>query len=694
MGYSPVPGAARLVPNAADSPSPGSLLVSKSGLTPFNFLSPLSGFRTTTPIPGLLAGGQGQGQTPFLSFDTPTLLAASAVLPDHIPSLDTIGLGSMKASVRDSEAELRQIISKLRTQTGRISPQAIERVARQLDLDVDPNATFNGEPALSIGGINFVIELELNGDIVTDVTIEHGDGMNLQVDLIKNVLKNDLVFVDPAEKLSSSIGPFAEHLSWLSKMDKMTSKTEFPCYRAIESFHRSFKSLWEDECQHTNPDVVLQSGSGKPRLHEDENLGPVITYWRTRHRLPTSRSPRGSRQQSRLRQTTLNAHIHLEEHPSTTFPVAQASQSWLGDPPTLNPVPGSPTTSRKINWVCPLHLEDDPFVMNVDQPTPAAASAKLPNVRFIARLEPPVVLPQSIATAIAEIIGITTLSDPEFFVVDGYFDITLLPPSTPELVQLWNQRYCTTHLTVQNVPRRIARHANADAAEFDLTWEANYNEPGVQVKTLPFTHPKHLLDVIPILRQFEVYQELVKSILASEPPDTSVEDIVDNLSQSESSSEGSDSDARPDHPLRLSNRDLPRHRSTTRRPIVITLSRYPVFNLPSHIPSDSNLANSLFSPSIVLAIPIPSPKNDPRYIQITITVLWNGKLEIQVFDGGISERGEKTFVPSEQAVQSAVEESLDLGVTLWVLRSKIRESAASGQNARNTNNGVDRGTGH
>jgi hypothetical protein len=142
-----------------------------------------------------------------------------------------------------------------------------------------------------------------------------------------------------------------------------------------------------------------------------------------------------------------------------------------------------------------------------DNDLPNEQQKVLPSLRFLARLDPPVVLPWQTATALLTTFGAVM---PQPFPTPPLLQQLLIPASV--LGSVGNE----THKTVF-VQRGPEVETEAEHVYRLHVAQAVY---GYKLDDLPFAHPRQLVENLPLLRQWGCFGALVQDVFASSATST------------------------------------------------------------------------------------------------------------------------------------------------------------------------------
>lgn len=491
-------------------------LVATSGVDdPVNFSSPSA----------LLALGGYAGISPSPAVHD-TLVGTSMNEND----IQNLGMQGLKLGLpRDSDEEQRhrieEVVQSLRARVaGRgVSREGIERLSRLEGLErlwQDDNINIAG---------NFVdleIEFHAGHDIVKDVNLQYatpGYTGGERRETATLVLKRNLIqsIQDANSGKWRSLGPFYRNLQWLAKLDKLSQQVN--CFEALEALEENLKRIWMEEgkdSQYGGEHEHLCAGViGRPTMHKGARVGLGLEYWIEQAKLLDSRKPDTSADSMAIdgaqesdpevddQSKTWAIMIECEEG----YPSLRISKDWIGSEiftsgESSEPVP-SAGSAGSVNWLEP------PQTMRLpqgDHPDPMALDSTMlehspPNRRFVAKLEPPLEVPILAASEIHRHLGMQLPQDFKMVTYDGL----LVPGKTTDAAAQLGRRKHTASIQAPDSTGTIRPKNHI------YTFQAFESVTGRTISSLPFSHPRQLADILPVLRQYALVASLVRRIFNS-----------------------------------------------------------------------------------------------------------------------------------------------------------------------------------
>ncbi|KAL8793647.1 MAG: hypothetical protein Q9195_003799 [Heterodermia aff. obscurata] len=440
-------------------------------------------------------------------------------------TLSGLGISNVKEQEDEGRKKTEEIVSTIGTRWGRVCQEGLERAAKRVGLECLWEEGRAGKRTLSIAGNGVLIDVEFNMEDVKNVTLEFAGSrseVGKRAAQGAMVLKRDLKGEEEGNYVT--LDAFVGNLERLAKMDKL-SEGGINCFDVLEGIRGALQTVFDfevgktraekgsDEAKEAIDRKVLCRASGRPMVHTGGRVGLTLQYWMDRHLLlsatqepeamdiDTDSSP--CFEQSGI----YSAILETEATPSSIYPPIRVSNSWLGSP-VERPAPTEPDPflehTSSINW------EEPPLTYisldSTDQQD-ALPNSKTPNVRFIARFEPPLVIPLQTAADIYQSVGAPLAQDtiqPTTYESLLFADATTPPGHS-------GQRIATKRLTSYDATGEPTEHFHRYTL---FALQPDYSRV---IDAIPFSHPRQLIAVLPLLRQWALIGSLLRRSFVPEP---------------------------------------------------------------------------------------------------------------------------------------------------------------------------------
>ncbi|KAF4550320.1 Hypothetical protein D9617_17g045880 [Elsinoe fawcettii] len=481
---------------------------------------------------GLMLEGMSMG-TPGLGDPGSGLTGIGGVGMDI--SLSGMGINMQERGKRDEDEERRKKVKGLLERIGRrrssqgakssgmgrVSDEGVRRVGRWAGFDVEVESKYDGKEwegnrPIVIAGRNAVLldlafanhrpsKVEVTFNSEDEAVLSHAPGA-------AKVLKDDLTTHDRVALINTRLNNFANNLERLAKLDKLSSQ-RLNCVDAVTGLFVSLKRLYEHEKEaakllfgSTSKTLtaqtereVMDKGSGRPGMHVGGRIGLCLDYWG--HSSIEEQADVGS---------VHSLELTVEHVDPSTFPPIRISKDWLSEriiKPTEETTDPADLISDKplLDWLEPAVTIVQP-TKDVNDAMAVDGASKQPEVRFVARLHPPVVLPFNIATQILQSCGVTPAPVTEALKLYET-DLLGLPATARsnlnEVIAISEHKiYVARPDTAREVAHRTSLYVP----------RADY---GYSLKDIPFSHPRQIVAVLPILRQWAMVGSILQSAFPS-----------------------------------------------------------------------------------------------------------------------------------------------------------------------------------
>lgn len=418
---------------------------------------------------------------------------------------------------------------------GLVSEAGLERLAQRVGLDCLPEDTVGPDGrkrrTLIIAGSAIQIDIVLDNNIVESIMLafpESSASVTKHVDRASEILLKDLQLLPCQSPLTKTLDKFAINLERLASLDKLSIIPGLDCHEALAGIYVSLERLYKWDMSRLReapemkekPDFILSVAAmctrhGFPVMHSRDRVGLALQYWKERHLI----SPIGDKlsSYSENREKIWSLLIGCSSTGGLGHLPARVSEDWISkdivkaDLDPLNPVAsGKPNLDwqEPENVVLPVSEENKDAGVEVLQPD--LSTARVPEVMFTVTFDPPIILPQHDWMRLH---AYANVSAPQIF---GYppptFD-SLFYPFPPNSAQ--NPSELRT-ISRQRVVRVYDENRDASSRSH---WNTLYIYKPIysqMVKELPFSHPRQLIEMLPVLRQYAFVSTLLENSFGSD----------------------------------------------------------------------------------------------------------------------------------------------------------------------------------
>jgi hypothetical protein len=405
----------------------------------------------------------------------------------------------LPAGTSDEEKwrRLNEIMDKLKARPGRVSRKNIAAIATRLGFDLlEYNET--GDTTMTLAGGAILIDIHISSqETITNVEISHPEASSALQETAMSasaVLQQGLTPKPGESSITKMLDKFAINLEKLAKIDRPNgpNNDNFSCFEAISGIYSSLRRLYDYELEIAAQVLELSDRkeekaaaevackkSGRPRMNENGNIGLDVDYWTTRRHIYASTDCEP------LENETFTLSIACEGlQPGQMIQPARISEAWISEQVKKKNEPDA-GLDAVLDWLEPPPAMVQPQVSAdaSENTSMQSTEGKLPNVRFVAKLRPPLLIPGEAATH-SRIVETCTFDPATPYVPSLLLRQNALESATqPYPRELFAER----STTVGGVHER---HAN--------TLRIRTYEQSVLLREIPFDHPKQLIQLLPV----------------------------------------------------------------------------------------------------------------------------------------------------------------------------------------------------
>lgn len=476
-------------------------------------------------------GGLGLGVdlmgTPGAMAATPSGMNMSMAMGmGMVPSMSELGLslttsgGQKRNDDEDRRARMRQIIKKIGGPRGRVSEEGIARVGRRVgfanDIDAEVLTAEEkerkvGNRTISIAGETVVVDVDMKSHVPREVQVMlsgEGEVLTSMAEKAGEVLLRSL-------KDSNKLDGFADGLDWIAKIDRLGGG-KVNGFEALVGVFESLKKLFDEEVRLIEESGVSARGkaetmamckkSGRPAAHERGKLGISLDYWQDGRNAASNEQNDTAMdvdtdQKSANIATPQGLHtlrLDLDRCPPEMYPPIRISSTWLPENLTLDSTTPIPWQDPKPTFLSSPGADDNMTDSN-QQPE---QQRLLPSLRFLARLDPPIVIPWQTAHALLATLNTTM---PQDFGTVPLLHHLLIPTQQLGATEIEHKKTVLTRDSSSGEESEVLHVCSLHVAKPDL---------GFKLDTLPFAHPRQLVECLPVLRQWGRFDTLVRDIFS------------------------------------------------------------------------------------------------------------------------------------------------------------------------------------
>lgn len=443
------------------------------------------------------------------------------------------GINGILAAQDQEEERKRRMEAVAAVVAGRwgfVGQEGVERCAKRLGLDaLWEDGMGGGKRMLTIAGTAMLLEVEFEADEVMGCVLSFpgsGESVGGRAAGGAEVLKRNLKG-EGYVRLEGFVG----NMEILGRMDRLGGE-KISCFDATDGVFKSLDRLWRWEIEREKQQgkaaaesEVMCRRSGRPRMHTRGRVGLALQYWMERRLVLAEQEKADGMGVDDKGASEVDdeadiwsAIIECETSSAELYPSIRVSDAWISEavekptPAESNNIPGNDSS---IDWQDP-----PPTLLAADEQVESAVAAtesnplqqsKPPDVRFIAKFEPPVVVPLQTALQVHNSVG-SPISQ-EMILSTTYESLLFAasevqnPPTEPRTMEKTVTSYdSATDTSTSHVHKYSLFPQQQDWAR--------------AITHLPFSHPRQIVAVLPILRQWALTGSILRRAFDSDKEPT------------------------------------------------------------------------------------------------------------------------------------------------------------------------------
>ncbi|KAI8935436.1 hypothetical protein NX059_008013 [Plenodomus lindquistii] len=498
------------------------------------------------------------GTSNMLSYDSPAVLN---LLHDTSSGMGGVGMGismsglgmsslgiSASSMGRADEAErsrrLQSILHTVSAKPGRVSEAGLLALCKTMGVACERAPDDPGTWSLLIGD-EILCDVTFNNDEIQTVNLQTGldeSRPDLQFGPKgSRILLQSLKPLKGQSNVNNTLGRFSENLAKLNALTVLGAEHGggVSCYNAIAGVYASLRKLFEHEKKaelaarepdgryrsHKAEREVLCKKSGRPRMNGGSCLGLSLDYWMERRHLIPEDTPvqadkdkveeASAREAASLDNNGLySLNIECESFQSTLYTPIRVSDDWISDRIEKSVDANDANASidnilldrPSIDWLDPkpTYLDsatqgDD--AMNID------SAGRLPNIRFVAKFNPPLVVPLAVHMQLHQLVGV----EPR---MEDYKAMTFvglaLRPGDEDPGSMATAGESTHEIRSSQSVVYMDENSRERSRRHNMSLYVPKMEYSRTLESLPFSHPKQLVEILPTLRQYAATTSLMR----------------------------------------------------------------------------------------------------------------------------------------------------------------------------------------
>lgn len=365
----------------------------------------------------------------------------------------------------------------------------------------------------------------MDNNIVESITLafpESAPSVTRHVDAASKILLRDLQLRPNQSPLTKTLDEFALNLQRLATLDKLSTIPGLDCHEALAGIYDSLERvyLWDVNQLRGEPsmrgksetslsNIAMCRKHGYPVMHARDRVGLALQYWRELRNIPPTNKNLES--YSKEHERIWSLLIGCAPTGDIGLLPVRVSEDWVSKE-VVKTEPSLDPQQPLLDWQEPDNLLLPPSEENKD-PTmellqPELSTNRIPQVMFTVTFDPPVILPQN---DWIRLYAYANMPPPQIFGYPPTFDSLFfpIPPGSPhdpsELRTITRQR----EVRVFDKERHASTKTHQNTL---LIYKQIYSQV---VTEMPFSHPRQLIDMLPLLRQHAFLSTLLENSFGS-----------------------------------------------------------------------------------------------------------------------------------------------------------------------------------
>jgi hypothetical protein len=449
--------------------------------------------------------------------------------------------------IADRKARTADISSQQKK--GFVSEAGLERLAQRLGLELlsEEHTASDGrkKKTLAIAGSAIAVDIVLDNNIVQNVSLAyHGSAPSVHkhMEAASQILLTDLKLGPNQSPLTKTLDKFAYNFGHIANLDKLSIIPGLDCYEALAGIYTSLERLhqWDMTNLRKEPDMegksdpylsltALCTRHGYPVMHARNKVGLALQYWKELRFVPPSDNKTASvseQEKEKIWSLLLDcAPIEPLGLPTTIEtigpPPVRVSEDWISKDvvkeahqdqdqalnPALFPI---------LDWQEPenISLPSSDENKNASIGVLGLDLSISPQVTFTVTFDPPVILPQNDYARLYAYTGAEPPNpDPSEFEQRSppTFD-DLFFPMLAQNKQDPSESRTVTRLREVRVFDQQGKPSTRTHHNTLFIYKPIYSRTVTQMH---FSHPRQLIDMLPLLRQFAFLSTLMNNSFGS-----------------------------------------------------------------------------------------------------------------------------------------------------------------------------------
>lgn len=375
------------------------------------------------------------------------------------------------------------------------------------------------------------MDIVLDNNIVQTVSLAyHGSAPSVlsHIDAASQILLQDLQLGPNQSPLTKSLDQFASNFERLANLDKLSIVPGLDCFEALAGIYVSLERLynWDILKLRGDPHLVGKSDQflssaamctrhGRPVMHGRGKVGLALEYWRALRLVPPSKDRIDGL--SDKHEKVWSLQLGCASIDGIGLPPVRLSDDWISKEivklePIMDP------TKVLLDWQEPDNISLPPSEDNKDASMDMLqlnlSTTRVPRVMFTVTFDPPVILPQNDWIRLYNYANATPPNP------NASHEFSHRPPPPPPTFDALFFPIPPGTRIDPSESRTITRMRDVRVFDEDRKPTINTHKNTLfiykpiysqEVTDMSFSHPRQLIDMLPLLRQFAFLSTLLSN---------------------------------------------------------------------------------------------------------------------------------------------------------------------------------------
>lgn len=412
---------------------------------------------------------------------------------------------------------------------GLVSEAGLARLAQRLGLELlsDEQTSPSGRKTrtLVIAGSAIALDIVLDNNIVQSISLafhESPPSVARHADAASQILLKDLQLLPNQSPLTKTLDDFALNFERLATLDKLSISPGLDCQEALAGIFISLERLYEWDLSklREDPDMKAKSDQalalaamctmhGYPVMHARGRVGLALQYWKQLRMVPPSNDKLSVFADKH--ENIWSLVLGCAPIEGLNLPPVRVSEDWISKEVSNGGDASVDPKTLSLDWQEPdnikLQVSEDNKDVGMEMLQLDLTTVRVPRVMFTVTFDPPVILPHNDWIRLYSYANIDPPPNMTDFGHMATFDTMVFPikPGTKqdpsEARTITRRRKVRVFDESRNMSVRTHRNSL-------FIYKPIYSQ---EVTQMPFSHPRQLIEMLPLLRQYAFLSTLLEN---------------------------------------------------------------------------------------------------------------------------------------------------------------------------------------